>query len=168
MLKFVVLYKNINIMTTISTNTATAANRRAYPGAIINTLVSAEQANNSLFIAEFEFLPGSEPPRHVHTVEDEFIFMKEGEVTFFCGDDIIQAKPGDSVFLPKNIPHHFIITSESAKALFVTTPANFGEFFKMISMPYEGTEIPEVQGPPTEEAIGQMVALMASFGINLA
>jgi quercetin dioxygenase-like cupin family protein len=155
-------------MTTISTNTATAANRRAYPGAIINILVTAEQTNNSLFIAEFKFLPGSEPPRHVHTVEDEFIFMKEGEVTFFCGDDIIQAKPGDSVFLPKNIPHHFVITSESAKALFVTTPANFGEFFKMISMPYEGTEVPEVQGPPTEEAIGQMVALMASFGINLA
>jgi quercetin dioxygenase-like cupin family protein len=155
-------------MTTISTNTATAINRMAYPGAIVNILVSAEQTNNSLFIAEFEFLSGSEPPRHVHTVEDEFIFMKEGEVTFFCGDDIIQAKPGDSVFLPKNIPHHFVITSASAKALFVTTPANFGEFFKMISMPYEGIEIPEVQGPPTEEAIGQMIALMASFGINLA
>ena len=94
--------------------------------------------------------------------------MKEGEVAFFCGDDIIQAKPGDSIFLPKNIPHHFVITSEKVKALFVTTPSNFGEFFKMISMPYEGAEIPEVQGPPTEEAIGQMVALMASFGINLA
>jgi hypothetical protein len=52
--------------------------------------------------------------------------------------------------------------------LFVTTPATFGNFLKGISMPYEGTEPPEVQGPPTEEAIGQMVALMASFGINLA
>jgi quercetin dioxygenase-like cupin family protein len=155
-------------MTTISTKTAKATNRMAYPGAIINILVSAEQTNNSLFIAEFEFLPGSEPPRHVHTMEDEFIFIKEGEVTFFCGDDIIQAKPGDSVFLPKNIPHHFTITSPCVKALFVTTPANFGEFFKMISIPYEGVEIPEVQGPPTEEAIGQMVALMASFGITLA
>jgi quercetin dioxygenase-like cupin family protein len=155
-------------MTNISTNTVTATTRMAYPGAIVNILVSAEQTNNSLFIAEFEFLPGSEPPRHVHTVEDEFIFIKKGEVTFFCGDDIIQAKPGDSVFLPKNIPHHFTITSPCVKALFVTTPANFGEFFKMISMPYEGTEIPEVQGPPSEEAIGQMVALMASFGINLA
>lgn len=154
-------------MTTISASTATAANRRAYPGAIINILVSGEQSGNSLFVAELEFLPGSEPPRHVHTVEDEFIFMKEGEVTFFCGDDIIQAKPGDSVFLPKNIPHHFVITSESAKGLFVTTPASFGEFFKIISMPYEGNEVPEVQGPPTEEAIGQMVALMAGFGISL-
>lgn len=155
-------------MTTISTNTATATNRMAYPGAIVNILVSAEQTNNSLFIAEFEFIPGSEPPRHVHTVEDEFIFIKEGEVTFFCGDDIIQAKPGDSVFLPKNIPHHFTITSPRVKALFVTTPANFGEFFKMISKPYEGTEIPEIPGPPSEEAIMQMVALMDSFGINLA
>jgi quercetin dioxygenase-like cupin family protein len=155
-------------MTTISRNTATTTNRMAYPGAIVNILVSAEQSNNSLFIAEFEFLPSSEPPRHVHTIEDEFIFVKEGEVTFFCGDEIIQAKPGDSVFLPKNIPHHFIITSPCVKALFVTTPANFGEFFKIISMPYEGTEIPEVQGPPTEEAIGQMVALMTRFGINLA
>jgi quercetin dioxygenase-like cupin family protein len=164
---FIALYKNLNIMTTISTNTTTAANRRAYPGAIINILVSAEQTNNSLFIAELNFLPGSEPPRHVHTVEDEFIFIKEGEVTFFCGDDIIQAKPGDSVFLPKNIPHHFTITSPCAKGLFVTTPANFGAFFKMISAPYVGNEIPEVQGPPTEEAIAQMVALMASYGINM-
>jgi quercetin dioxygenase-like cupin family protein len=167
MLLFIALYKNLNIMTTISTNTATAANRWAYPGALINILVSAEQTNNSLFIAEFTFLPGSEPPRHVHTVEDEFIFVKEGEVTFFCGDDIIQAKAGDSVLLPKNIPHHFVITSPYVKGLFVTTPATFGNFLKGISMPYEGTEPPEVQGPPTEEAIGQMVALMASFGINL-
>jgi quercetin dioxygenase-like cupin family protein len=155
-------------MTTTSTNTARAANRWAYPGTIIDILVSAEQTNNSLFIAEFTFLPGSEPPRHVHTVEDEFFFMKEGEVTFFCGDDIIQAKAGDSVFLPKNIPHHFVITSSFIKVLFVTTPASFGEFLKAISMPYEGAEPPELQGPPTQEAIGQMVALMASFGMKLA
>lgn len=156
-------------MTTNATNNTAATPRRwAYPGAIFNILVSAEQTNNSLFIAEMEFQPGSEPPRHVHTREDEFIFVKEGEVTFFCGDDIIQAKPGDSVLLPKNIPHHFVITSPCVKAMFVTTPATFGEFLMGISMPYEGTEVPEVQGPPSEETVGQMVALMASFGINLA
>lgn len=154
-------------MKTISTNKAIAANRRTYPGAIINILVTAEQSNNSLFIAELECLPGSEPPRHVHTVEDEFIFMKHGEVTFFCGDDIIQAKAGDSVFLPKNIPHHFVITSDKAEAVLVTTPANFGEFFKNISMPYEGTAVPEVTGPPSQEAMAQMIALMNRFGMNL-
>jgi quercetin dioxygenase-like cupin family protein len=164
---FIALYKNLNIMTTISTNTTTATSRWAYPGTLFNILVSAEQTNNSLFIADFTFLPGSEPPRHVHTMEDEFFFVKEGEITFFCGDDIITAKAGDSVLLPKNIPHHFAITSPFVKALFVTTPAPFGEFLKAISIPYEGNEPPEVQGPPTEEAIGQMVALMTSFGINL-
>ena len=48
-----------------------------------------------------EGLPGSEPPRHVLTREDEIAFIKGGTITYFIGDEMIFAVPGGIVVLQK-------------------------------------------------------------------
>ena len=106
-------------------------NRRAFPGLIFNVVAGA--ANNNVFIAEVEGLAGSEPPRHVHTREDEIAVIKEGTITYFIGDETISAVPGDTVVLPKDIPHHFVITSKKMKITLITTSASFGDFFCQLS-----------------------------------
>jgi hypothetical protein len=126
--------------------------------------MSGTASNNNVFIADVESLPGSEPPRHVHTHEDEIIVVKEGTITYFVGDRIIQAAVGDIVVLPKNIPHHFVITSEKMKIVLITTPGNFGAFFNRLSVPYNGFDIPVVQRP-SEQRKKEISALMEEFGI---
>jgi quercetin dioxygenase-like cupin family protein len=131
-------------------------------------VVKPEVAKNSnVFIAEVEGLPGGEPPRHVHTREDEIIIIKEGTITYFVGDDIISARAGDTVVLPKNIPHHFVITSEKMKLTLITTSASFGEFFHRVSAPYAESDIPTSQRP-SEARRKEIGALMNEFGIYSA
>jgi quercetin dioxygenase-like cupin family protein len=44
-------------------------------------------------------------------------YITKGEVKFKVGDEILLLKGGDSIFIPRNVPHAFTITSE--------TPATF-------------------------------------------
>src|SRR5689334_8893220 len=147
-------------MTTTSLETLTSTKTpRAFPG-VVFTVVTPEIATNSnVFIAEVEALPGGEPPRHLHTQEDEIVIIKEGTITYFIGDDIIFALPGDTVVLPKNVPHHFVITSGKMKVTLITTSSSFGEFFCRLSVPYNGKNIPAGQRP-SETRIKEIAALM--------
>ena len=138
--------------------------RRAFPGVIFNVLVPGTVTNENLFIAEIESLAGGEPPRHVHTLEDEIVIVKEGTITYFIGTDIISATAGDTVVLPKNVPHNFVITSEKMKVVLITTSASFGDFFYGLSVPYNDKDIPPVQRP-TETRRKQIEALMDNFGM---
>ena len=138
--------------------------RRAFPGIIFNIVMPRTTTNKNVFIAEVEGLPGSEPPRHVHTLEDEIVVIKEGTITYFIGDEIIPAVAGDTVVLPKNIPHHFVITSEKMKVTLITTSASFGDFFCALSVPYTDENIPAVRRP-SETRRNEIKALMDNFGI---
>ena len=152
---------------TIEKKATSTESRRAFPGVVFNVLMHDNTTGSNIFVAEVEGLRGSEPPRHVHTWEDEVVTIKEGNITYFVGDDIIFAKPGDTVILPKNVPHHFAITSEKMRVVLVATSANFGDFFCSISSPYNGKDIPVPQRP-SKEKIKEMIELTQSFGIYYA
>lgn len=139
--------------------------RRARSGIIFTHRVSTVQSNNAIAVFEYEALPGSEPPRHIHTREDEIVIIKEGTVTFFVGDDIIEAGPGSIVYMPVNVPHHFVITSPMAKGILIATPGNIDHFFRQFSVPYLGAAIPPVT-TPTPEQISSFVALSERFGMR--
>jgi quercetin dioxygenase-like cupin family protein len=90
---------------------------------------------NRLVVAEMEMMAGSEPPRHVHEKEDELFIVHEGRMSVFRGTEIIEAGPGDSVWLPRNIAHHFTIHKASIKATFIATPGYTEHFFEAILLP---------------------------------
>jgi len=71
---------------------------------------------------------------------------------------------GDTVVLPKNIPHHFVITSEKMKVTLISTSASFGDFFCKLSVPYNDENISAVRRP-SETRRKEIEALMDSFGI---
>src|SRR5215216_5540475 len=99
------------------------ATRRLYRGtSVVKFLLSSEDTNNALSIIEVHALAGTEPPRHVHELEDEVFMIKEGEVTFFIGENIVKAYAGDTVFAPRKVAHHFKINTPSAKILGIMTP----------------------------------------------
>lgn len=137
----------------------------AIPGTVFNIRVSAAESNNSIVIADYVAIPGSEPPRHVHTVEDEVFMLNEGTVTFFRGDEVIYGKAGDIVFLPKNVPHHFKLTSDVVKGTLMATPANIEHYFRSLAAPFEGITIPPVV-EPTEEQLNYFVSQTLKFGMQ--
>ena len=152
-------------MTTVLEQTTATENRRLFPGIIFNFRVRAEESNNSIMVADFEAIPGCEPPRHVHSIEDEVFIIKEGYGTFYPGNEVIEAGPGDVVFFPADVPHHFKIHSEKIVGTLIATPGYIENFFRELSVPFDGDIIPSLE-PPTQEQIKHFVEVTESYGMK--
>jgi mannose-6-phosphate isomerase-like protein (cupin superfamily) len=75
------------------------------------------------------------PPLHLHVDCDEWFFVREGEFKFRAGDETIDLKTGDSLLVPRNMPHAFVKTSEGVAGLIVMhQPAGtMEEYFRTAS-----------------------------------
>ena len=68
-------------------------------------------------------------PMHVHTREDEYLYIIKGKVIVNCGGEIFDAEPGAFVFLPRNIPHSWDVGPDGpATLLMMTVPAMLEDF----------------------------------------
>jgi quercetin dioxygenase-like cupin family protein len=83
-------------------------------------------------VAEAVVQPGSGPPKHVHTREDETFYVLEG--TFWHGDHTMEVRQGDVAFMPRNEAHTYQnIGSATGRLLVTITPAGFEGFFREAS-----------------------------------
>lgn len=73
--------------------------------------------------------PHGGPPLHLHPNQDEFFFVLEGRYQFRVGDDYYMLEAGDTIFLPRNIPHAFIQLTHQARMLLAYQPAGMMEDF---------------------------------------
>jgi quercetin dioxygenase-like cupin family protein len=105
---------------------------------------------------------GTESPYHMHHNEDETFYILGGEVTFISGDDVIKAKSGAFVFLPRNIPHGFRVTAPT-RLLLMVTPGGFEQFPIEMGDPIEENVQP-VFGPPDME---KLMPLAAKYKIDI-
>jgi quercetin dioxygenase-like cupin family protein len=81
-------------------------------------------ASESSFAFETFDPPGSGVPPHVHPTQDEHIYILEGIWTVYLDGQWATAGPGDTVRLPKNIPHAYYNRSDGAtRGLFWVSPA---------------------------------------------
>ena len=81
----------------------------------------------SLFEAN---LVGGGPGQHIHTDEDEALYILEGELNVKLGEEIFLAESGSFVFLPRNVLHTFWRANEKpVKLLVIISPPEFEEFF---------------------------------------
>ena len=85
---------------------------------------------------------GLEPPPHIHTKEDELYYLLEGEMQFIAGDAEHVLSPGQSIFLPKNIPHQFRVLSSEAGFLVEVSPAGLKRMLIALSRPAETLTLP--------------------------
>lgn len=97
--------------------------------------------------------PGAFVPPHVHTVEDEFIYVAEGELDVLIGDQKLTARSGDLVKLPKNVPHGIWQKGDTTtRTLWVVAPAG-----QMEGLLTALGQLPADQ-PPDPAQVGQIFA----------
>ena len=85
---------------------------------------------------------GTEPPPHVHTREDEFFYLLAGEMAFYVDGKVFSITAGECIFLPRRIPHAWLITSDDVNTITVVTPAGFADAIWNMSFPAERMEVP--------------------------
>lgn len=137
-------------------------NLRAYQGGFFRVLVSPQQTDGRFALIDTTLPKGSEPPRHLHTREDETFYLLEGRVTFEIGDTVIKGQIGQAVFAPRHIEHQFTIQTDQARMLTLLTPGDFVNFFIEFSLPTTEAKVQPLQGPPPPEAIAHLVSRLTN------
>jgi quercetin dioxygenase-like cupin family protein len=101
----------------------------------IDVKVSTKDSNGGLYLFEGTMMGKGGPIRHVHLEQDEWFYILKGEFWFEVGDEKITAKPGDSVFGPRKVPHVWACVSDKGGRLLiaVTTAGTTEEFFQKLA-----------------------------------
>ena len=90
---------------------------------------------------------GFGPPLHVHHSIDEFFCVLEGEFAFLVGTEQTRLRPGDTILIPRNVPHAFdCMSTRPGKLLVTMQPAHrMDDFFRQLAqlLPAAGTPDPE-------------------------
>lgn len=99
---------------------------------LLDSKITSADTNGGIAVFEQNgFTPLGGPPLHIHTDQDEYFYIINGEYVFQVGNQKLQMKSGDTIFLPRNVPHAFIQLSETGKVLVSYIPAGkMEDFFK--------------------------------------
>ncbi len=95
--------------------------------------VSTNDSNGDLAVFEYTGNEKGGPPLHVHPHQDEIFFIVQGEYLFQVGEDKHRLKAGDTIFLPRTVPHAFAQLSDKGKMFFLFQPSGkMEDFFRAI------------------------------------
>ena len=91
--------------------------------------LAGEQSGGDWAVVEWRVRAGDEPPIHTHTREDEAIYVLEGAITAYVGDEKIEVEAGSYAALPMNVPHGLTVRGEEVRLLVTLEPAGAEYFF---------------------------------------
>lgn len=104
-------------------------------------------------------------PIHVHARDDETICIIEGELTAILDGAPHRLTAGDSIFLPRGIPHQLVnVSGTPSRYILIGTPALFDRFVEEAGRPLAPDE---VAGSPSPDEIAHLREASPKFGITL-
>jgi quercetin dioxygenase-like cupin family protein len=116
--------------------------------------LAGEESGGDWAVVEWRVRAGDEPPLHIHTREDETLYVLDGAITAFVGDQRIEVEAGSYAALPKDVPHGLTVRGEEARLLVTLAPAGTEYFL----VPRDENDADParfgliLQGPPAMEA----------------
>ena len=103
-------------------------------GGDLTFLVRTEQSDGTCLAVEVIAPPGEGPPLHVHTGEEETIYIVSGEFRFQVGDEVRDAPAGSFAFVPRGVAHTWQnVGDRPGKLLATFVPAGMEGFFERLS-----------------------------------
>lgn len=72
---------------------------------------------------------GAGVPLHYHPEQDEMFYVLDGSFRFKVGNDTFELSTGDCIFLPRNVPHAWVLLSEKGTTHCLVQPAGKLEDF---------------------------------------
>ena len=110
--------------------------------------------------------PGSGPPPHIHSREEESFLVLEGEMTFQLGDERIVAGEGTFLNMPVGSLHCFKNESnKTARLLISLAPAGLEQMFFEVGKPL--AEDVTTAPPPSETEIKKLLEAAPRYGVEI-
>jgi quercetin dioxygenase-like cupin family protein len=125
---------------------AAAAEPLWFLGTLVRPKLAGEQTGGRFALWEGLLPRGAAPPLHSHP-QDETFYVLEGSVVVWVVEAEAIAdgrwletharpcEPGAAVFAPSGTAHTFRVESDSARMLFLSTPAGIEDFVRALSEP---------------------------------
>src|SRR5262249_24438557 len=109
--------------------------------------------------------PGLGSPWHVHTDEDEWFYVLEGNLTVYVGDTRVDLTRGGFAFGPTGVPPTSIASRPVPSVVLVgLSPVQFGGFLRDAGPPAPaGVLAPRPAGPPLDA--GRLAAIAKRHGV---
>lgn len=96
--------------------------------------ISSKDTGGQLSVFEYTGLGKVGPMLHIHFEQDEIFMVMEGEYRFVVGEETHVLKAGQTIFLPRGIPHTWIQLSDRGKMIYFLQPAGkMEEFFSYMN-----------------------------------
>ncbi|MDK4738247.1 cupin domain-containing protein [Rhizobium sp. CNPSo 3464] len=74
-------------------------------GVVMKRLLSGDQTGGQFCLFENKSNGNTRTPIHVHAKDDETVYVLEGELTAVLDGQPLRLAAGESLFLPRGIPH---------------------------------------------------------------
>jgi hypothetical protein len=84
---------------------------------------------------EFAGEQGKVTPLHIHPASDETFYMLEGEILLDLDGERRTLAPGALAFVPRGMPHAFMVTAPQTRCLTLQTPGSDEAFYRLASEP---------------------------------
>ncbi len=112
--------------------------------------ISGKDTDGQLCVLEYTGFAKTGPMLHVHLKQDEIFLVTEGSYRFVVGSETHILAAGDSIFLPRNIPHTWIQLTDRGKMIYMLQPAGkMEEFFSYMN---------KLKAPPSPEEMDRIHA----------
>jgi mannose-6-phosphate isomerase-like protein (cupin superfamily) len=115
--------------------TSAGSHAVSWRGGSVDVKLTAAQTDGRVGMWFWQARGGDAAPLHLHHLEDERFLVIAGQARFLIGEESLDASAGDLVFLPREIPHAYLITSETACLVGMVTPGGFESFFAAVGAP---------------------------------
>jgi quercetin dioxygenase-like cupin family protein len=96
--------------------------------------ISSKDTNGQLSVFDYIGTAKVGPMLHVHLDQDEIFTVIEGSYRFVVGSETHVLNAGQTIFLPRNIPHTWIQLTDYGRMIYFLQPAGkMEEFFSLMN-----------------------------------
>jgi quercetin dioxygenase-like cupin family protein len=135
---------------------ASLGNSAWYLNQLLTFLATGQDTGGQFALLRVHAAQGAGEPAHVHTQEDEAIYLLAGEMTIFVSGEELHAVPGELVRIPRGVAHALQHDSTEVTYLLHYSPAGFERYFHEMSEPAEYLGL-----PPTPSTLTPTAARLA-------
>jgi quercetin dioxygenase-like cupin family protein len=108
---------------------------RFFGGGILTMKVTAAETDGAFMLFEDHMARGKTTPLHVHTNEDELLYVLDGEILVHVDGQNHAVGSRAVALAPRGVPHAFLVTSQTARVLCLQTPGSAEPFYRCASEP---------------------------------
>ena len=108
--------------------------------------LTSQQTGGGYYLFESEFDPESGNRLHVHSYEDEVVYVLQGAIRIRLGDGKLEASEGGVAHLPKGIPHALYNPLKTPlRILALAIPGGMEKFFDELESALQDREVDDAK-----------------------